>query len=87
MARVRPRGLGGGRTHSALPGDAPVWVNALDGWILNVVEGEALPDLSTVHAHADLHGSHARQRGGGVAHDLCHGPSKGKRESYSLRKC
>lgn len=77
MAHARPGGRGGGRAHPALPGDAPVWVNALNSRILNVVEGEALPDLSTVHAHADLHGPHARQGGGGVAHDLCHGPSKG----------
>lgn len=77
MAGVRPGGRGGGQTPSALPRDAPVWVDALHSWILDVVEGEALPDLSTVHAHADLHGSHARQGGGGVAHDLRHGPSEG----------
>lgn len=92
VAHVRPGGPGGaggpvgpvGPGRWGLPRDAPVWVNALNCWILNVVEGEALPDLSTVHAHADLHGSHARQRGGGVAHDLRHGASKGERESYSL---
>lgn len=69
---------------SGLPRDAPVWFDALNSRIFDVVEGEALPDLGTVHAHTDLHWSHARQGGGGVTHDLRHGPSKHYRESYSV---
>lgn len=65
----------GGERRSALPCDAPVRLNALNGGILDVLKGEALLDLGTVHAHADLHWSHSRQRGGGVAHNLCHGAS------------
>lgn len=60
-----------------LPGDAPVGVDALDGRVFDVLEGEALPDLGTVHAHADLHRADAGQGRGGVADYLRHGASAG----------
>lgn len=80
-------GFVGGERRSALPSDAPVRLNALNGGILDVVEGEALLDLGAVHAHADLHRSHSRQRGGGVAHNLCHGASKRAKEELFIQHC
>lgn len=60
-----------------LPCNAPVWFDALDSGVFYVLEGEALPDLGVVHAHADLHWADPRQGGGRVAHYLCHGTSTG----------
>lgn len=65
------------RCACCLPCDAPVWVNALDGGVFYVLKGEALPDLGVVHSHTDLDRADPRQGGGGVAHDLRHGPSAG----------
>lgn len=58
-----------------LPCDAPVWLDALDGGIFYVLEGEAFPDLSPIHTNADLHRADPRHGGGGITHYLRHGPS------------
>lgn len=55
-----------------LPRDAPFWFDALNGGIIYVLKGQALPHLSAIHAHADLNRPHPRQRGGGVTHNLGH---------------
>lgn len=60
---------------SALPCNAPIWFDALDSGVLYVLEGEVLPDLGAVHAHADQHFANPRQGRGGVTHYLRHGPS------------
>lgn len=62
------------------PCNAPLWFDALDGGVLYVLEGEALPDLGAVHAHADLHLADAGQGRGGVTHYLRHGPSTSEAE-------
>lgn len=64
----------------ASPCNAPVGLDALDCGVFYVLEGEALPDLGMIHTHADLHLADTRQRGGGVAHDLRHGPPGSEEE-------
>lgn len=66
-----------------LPGDAPLWLNALDGGVLNVIEAQALLDLGPVHTHTDLDRTHPSQGGSRVTHDLCHGPPAGNTHAHA----
>lgn len=63
-----------------LPCNAPVWLNALDSGVFDVLEGEALPDLGMIHTHTDLHRSNTGYGRCRVAHYLCHGPSTSEEE-------
>lgn len=44
-----------GGAAAAVPGDAPLWFDALNGGVLYVLEAQALSDLGAVHTHAYLH--------------------------------